>query len=309
MKNKIVCISLAITFFALSAFAAPSKMQVTLSISPSTTLPGLSVPLDLRVRNGAGALHIAPSVRVRATSPDGQTFFADWGEGVDSGELELGVTDETDRTFTLPANATVDLSVPALDLSRPSWALDSRLLAQPGEWTLQVVLYTEDLSEPAATSNAVKLTIATPTGTDVPVWQAIQRREYWGIADKVLAEQPQSPYFPYLAAIVARRATLEKIAIIERAIALHPESPAVPSLRYALASYYGMEADRVFLAERDFDRAVALAEKGRGELARMKNGKDAWAKLKGNAKLGEFPSREYFVTLRRLQQEQGAKRE
>lgn len=305
MKNKLILITLATTLFAAAAVAAPAKMQVTLSISPDKTLPGLSVPLLLQVRNGAGALHLGPSVRVRATSPDGQTFFADWGEGVDSGELELGVTDDDDNTFTLPANATVDLAVPALDLSRPSWALDRRILALPGEWTLQVFLYNDDLSDPVAVSNTAKLTIDTPTGTDVAIWQAIQRHEFWGISAKVLAERPESEYFPYLATVIARRSIPEKIAIIAHAIELHPNSPAVASLRYALASYYGSEADRVFFEERDFDKAVSLADKGRAELTGMKNGKDTWAKLKGNSRLGDFPSRDYFLDLQRLQREKG----
>lgn len=312
MKSKLVLTTIAITLLsAATVVAAPAKVQVTLSISPNKTLPGLSVPLDLRVRNGAGALQIGPFVRVRATSPDGQSFFTDWGEGVDSGELELGVTDEEDEVFTLPANATVNLGVPALHLTRPSWALDSRLLAQPGEWTLQVFIYAgsgdDDLAEPVV-SNPAKLTIETPSGRDVPVWEAIQRREYWGISEKVLVEQPESPYFPYLAANIARFSVMEKISFIRRALELHPNSPVVPSLRYGLALYYGMEAGRVFFEEGDFDKAVALAEEGRAELTGLKNGKDAWGKLKGNAKLGDFPSREYFVILQRLQREKGIKK-
>jgi len=94
MKNKLI-ITLAITLFAAAAFAAPAKMQVALSINPSTTLPGLSVPLNLNVRNGAKALHLGSSLRMLATSPDGQSYFLDWG-GIDNGELELPSTDDED---------------------------------------------------------------------------------------------------------------------------------------------------------------------------------------------------------------------
>ncbi len=300
---------ITIALFAVAALATPSKMQVTLSITPNRTLPGLSVPLALHILNGSRAVQIAPGVRVRATSPAGESFFADWGEGVAGGELEFGVTDEEDSKFVLSANSSVDLAVPALDLSRPSWALDPRILALPGEWAIQVFLYDEDdLSEAAGISNPVKLTIANPTGGDVPVWQAIQRREYWAASEKVLAEQTGSAYFPYLAAVIARRSTPDKIAIIGRAIELHPESPAIPSLRYALAAYYGSEADRVFFQEGDMERAVALADKGRRELLRLKNGGDAWSKLKGNEKLGDYPSRDYFLDLQRLAREKGTKK-
>lgn len=310
MKKTLTFITLGMTLFATAAVvAAPMKIQVRLLIAPDQTLPGLSVPLNLHVTNGSAAVHLGSSLRVRATSPDGQSFFADWSEGVDSDDLELGVTDEEDATFTLPANATVDLAVPALDLSRPSWALDQRLLALPGEWRLQVFVYTDDPSNPVAISNVAKLTIATPSGRDVAVWEAIRRREYSRIAEHVLAERPESPYFPYLAPAIARRSTAEKIAIIRSAIDGHPNSPAVPSLRYALASYYGAEADRVFFEEHDLEKAVGLADKGRAELTAMKNGKDPWSKLKGKARLGDFPSREYFLDLQRLQREKGNRKQ
>ena len=308
MKNRLTLLLLAFLILAAgSVIAAPAKMQVTLSITPDRTLPGLAVPLELRLKNGVAALHVAPSVRVYATSPAGESFFLTWGENADAGDLELGVTDENDPTFTLPANATADFAVPALDLSRPSWALDPRMLALPGEWTLQVYVYTDDAETPVAISNAAKLTIDAPAGADVAVWEAIRRGEYWGAADKLLAERPDSPYFPYLATVVARRDAGEKIAIISRAMELHPSSPVIASLRYARASYYGMEADRAFFQERNFDKAVSLAEKGRTDLSVMKNGKDAWSKRKGNARLGEFPNRDYFLTLQILQRDKGRK--
>src|SRR5262249_10213938 len=148
----------------------------------------------------------------------------------------------------------------------------------PGEWTLQAILYTDSPSNREVVSNVAKLTIATPTGRDVPVWEAIRRREYWGIADRVLAEQPESPYFPYLSTVIARVSITEKIAIIRSAIDRHPDSPAVPSLHYNIASYYGMEADRVFSQEHDLDKAIGLAEKGRAELIAMTKAGDPWSK-------------------------------
>ncbi|HUR79389.1 MAG TPA: hypothetical protein VM733_01390 [Thermoanaerobaculia bacterium] len=297
---------LALTMIAGAAVsAAPAKPQVTLSINANRTLPGLAVPLELRVKNGASALHIAPAVRVFAISPAGESFFLTWGENGTSGDLDVGLTDEEDPSFNLPANNTADFAVPALDLSRPSWALDPRMLALPGEWSLQVQLFTDDEADPIAVSNFAKLTVATPTGRDVATWEAIRRREYWGAADKLNAENPESPYFPYLATLVARLSTMEKVGIISRAMELHPNSPAVPSLRYAVALYYGMEADRVFFKDRNFDKAVSLAEKGRAELSSMKNGRDAWSKRAGEARLAEFPSRDGFLTLQRLQREKG----
>lgn len=309
MKKTTYLVALTIALFgAAAAFAAPASLQVTLAIAPNTTLPGLSVPLSLHVENGASAMHLGPSLRVRLTSPSGESFFADWGEGVNTGELELGLTSDDDPSLTVPANSALDLGVPAADLSRPSWALDRRMLALPGDWTLQVYLYSDDATNPVAVSNIAKLTIRTPSGDDFPIWQAIQKGEYPGIAQKVAADQKGSRYFPYLATVVARRAITDKISIISQAIAAHPDSPAVPSLHAALASYYASEADRVFFQEHDLEKAVSLADKGRAELGTLKNGKDNWGKLKANAQLADFPSRDYFVTLQTLQREKATKK-
>lgn len=306
MTRKLLVTTLAISLLtAAGSVAAPVKMEVSLSISPNTTLPGLSVPLHLRVRNGGRALELAPTVRVRATSPAGESFSTSWDQHLTAGELEFGLTDEEDTRFVLPANGTVDLEVPAVDLMQQSWAHDSRLVALPGEWTLEVLLYEvadtpQRNPDPVGVSNPAKLTIETPTGGDVPVWQAILAGEARPIAEKVLTQQPESRYFPYLSTMISRYSTLDKVAIINRAIELHPHSPVIPALRYGIALYYGSEADRVFVVEEDFEKAVALAEKGRAELMRLKNGKGAWSRLKGNAKLGDFPSREYFAELQRL---------
>ena len=55
MKKTLALITFATLFTTAAALAAPAKLQVTLSIAPNTTLPGLSVPLNLHVTNGSGA--------------------------------------------------------------------------------------------------------------------------------------------------------------------------------------------------------------------------------------------------------------
>ena len=308
MKMKSILLSLSIALGATIASARPASLQVTLSIDPTTTLPGLSVPLYLHLENGPAAVHLGTGVRVRATSPDGQSFLTNWGHGnVDSGELELGLieADDDNPVFTLTANGSVDLEIPALDLSRPSWALDGRMFTLPGDWKLQVLVHSDDATQPIATSNPVTLTIKMPTGNDVAIWQAIQRGELPGIGDKTFRENPQSEYFPYLATSVTRVSVMERIAIINRAIELHPSSPVVDALRYAVAMSYEMESGRVFSVEHDIDKASALADQGRAILTSLSKGKDTWGKLKGKAQLENFNSRDTFVELQRLAVEHG----
>ena len=306
-RNMILAIFSIVVFSGAPVFAAPRTMQVSLSISPSKTLPGLSVPLALRIRTGASAVELAPRVRVRATSPTGESFIAHWADRVESGPLEFGLTDEEDDRFIIPANSTVELTVPAVSFMQESWAHDGRLVTTPGKWQIEVLVY-DRLGESDVVSSPATLEIETPPARDVWIWQALQRGEMLSIAEKVFVEQPDSAYFPYLSTAVRRYSSLDKIAIISRAIELHPNSPVIPDLRYGIAYYYGSEADRVFAIEADLEKAVALAEKGRSELTRLKNGKDAWSRLKGNQKLGEFPSREYFLELQRLAREKGTRK-
>lgn len=308
-------LKMMLTFFAIAAvcsgmtaIAAPATMEVLLTISPSRSLPGMSVPLHLRVKTGTSAVELAPGVRVRATSPTGESFLATWGsENIVSGPLEFGLIDEEDDHFIIPAKSTVELSVPAVSFMQSSWAHDGRLVSMPGRWKLEVILYDKKGKSDAVSSPAT-LDIERPPARDVWIWQALERGETLAIADKVFVEQPDSPYFPYISTAVRRYSALDKVAIISRAIELHPNSPVVPWLRYGIANYYDMESGRVFFEERDLEKAVTLAEKGRAELVRLKDGNDAWSRLKGNQKMGDYPSREGFAELQRLAREKGTRK-
>ena len=294
---------------AASVTAAPPSMRIDLTISPARTLPGLSVPLLLHIRNGASAVHLTQTVRVRVTSPAGETFLAKWYPQVESGQLEFGlsVDDEPEEDadlLKLPANATVDLSVPAVAATQESWAHDGRLVSMPGTWKLEVLLF-DVRSETWFVSSPATLQIEMPPPADVWIWQEMLRSHWAEVAVKVLAERPESPYFPYLSTFIARLSTQEKIDIISRAITLHPQSPVVPYLRYSIASYYEMMSNRVFGLEKDVDKAGALAEEGRAELMRLKNSKDPWSRLAATRVLTDgYPDREFFVDLKELMEEQ-----
>lgn len=295
---------LTILAVATASVAAPSPaVQVTLTIR-NEALAGLSVPLNIRVRNQGAVVELAPTVSVRATSPTGETFTASWGEHIEAGELELGLTDEDAETLNVKPNSTIDLEVPAATLTDNSWASDPRIAGMPGKWTLQVLLFSER-DRSCLVSNAATLIVNAPQAKDVWIAEALARGEMWSIAERVFTEQPESPYFPYISTAVRRLSTLERIDIINRAITLHSDSPVVPRLRYDIAEYYAAAADRVFAAERDLEKAVALAERGRAELVRLKNSNDVWSKLKGSQREDDFPSRAGYVELLRLQPEKG----
>lgn len=307
MKRKLTFLITLSFIFASTAFAARTGVDVSLSITPAKTLPGLSVPLTVRIKNAGPAFQLSSSVAVRLTPPNGDSYIVQWGEpSVFEGLVELG-TDDGDP-LTVSAKETVDLEIPAVDFSRPSWALDPQFISKTGVWKVQVLLYEargEDDAELLAESSPATLTVDTPSAADEEIWAAVRLREEWGIAEKAFFTRPESPYFPYLASIVKRLTPLEKIAVIEKAVQAHPNTPVMPWLRYALAFYYGEESQRVFDVENDVEKAVGLAEKGRAELSRLSNAAGDWSKRTAKVKLSDFPSREYFTDLQRLKREKG----
>jgi hypothetical protein len=291
MKVRMV---LLVLFFAVAGLAAPAPIHVTLTIDPATTLPGLSVPLALRIENSGAPIHLAPGIRVRVTSQSGESFVAAWAQDRDFGLLELGTEEDDPRI--IGRGETVELVAPAVDLESPSWALDPQLLVSPATWEVEVLIYDSrgDGKTPLAVSSPASLSIVRPAPREEEIWEAILRSETRGIAERISVEQPGSRYFPYLAPLVARRAPAEKAALLERTIALHPTTPVLPWLRFATAHFYTYESRRAFDVEHDLQKAVAWSNKAREELLRLEKHPDAWSKMKAREALDDLPDRAAF---------------
>lgn len=300
MKKITLVAAVLAAAIAGSAIAEPASVRVILSVVPKKTLPGLAVPLTLHIENRVSSVQLAPSVQVRATSPAGDSFIANWADRLLFGSLEFGLDDEADESHDLKLSpgSIVDLAIPATDFNHPSWAHDERLMSLTGDWKLEVLLFANgDTSNPIAVSNVAPLAIQTPSTRDTAILQLMRTRQYgvWGTAEKVFLEYQDSPYFPYFATLVPRRTTQEQLEIVKRAIALHPNTPVLPWLRYSLALTQGILADDAFDGGNgDFENAVAIAEKGRAELTKLTNSNDPWSILKGKKQMGDFPSREGY---------------
>jgi hypothetical protein len=311
MKKSLVLLTPVIAFAVVTgAYAvAPAKVQVTLSLSPAKTLPGLAVPIALRIKNMGPPISLAPSVSLRFTgAPGTEPFLVEWVDHHNFGRLDLGTDD--DEPLSVGLNETVDLGVPAFGLEQASWAFDPRLTEHPGAWRVEALLYDSrdsDDDPPVAVSAPVTLTIETPTEGDVPIWKAFLKGESFAIAEKVFTGQPDSAYMPYLAPLVVRQASLDKIAILRRAIMLHPDSPVVPWLRSGIVNHYIYQAGRVF-AEDDLEKAVAYSEQAREEVLRIAATPDPWSKLTGRKKLEDLPGRAYYTDRQRLAREKGTRK-
>jgi hypothetical protein len=311
--RKILAMLTSVIVFAIvsGAYAAPStKVQVTLSLTPARTLPGLAVPIVLHIKNVGPMISLAPSVSLRFTASDGsEPFLAEWVDHSDFGRLDLGTEDN--QPLTIGANETVDLGLPAFGLDETSWAVDRRLTEKPGVWRVEALLYDSrdsDDDPPVAVSSTATLTIETPTERDLPIWKAIRNRQLPGMVEKIFSEQPDSPYMPYIAPLVVRHSSFDKIAVLERAITLHPDSPVVPWLRSGIANHYVFAAGRAFAVDEDLERAVVYSQQAREQVLRIAQNQDAWSKVTGRKKLEELPTRAYFEDRQRIAREKGIRK-
>ncbi|HEY0140523.1 MAG TPA: hypothetical protein VGF48_06485 [Thermoanaerobaculia bacterium] len=231
------------------------------------------------------------------TSPAGVTFVSDWGwDEFGRGEVETGKDEPV-----LLKGGSVDLVVPARDLTQASWALDRRMLAEPGAWTLQVYVFEEGkISEgPAAMSTPAKLVVETPRGPDEITWRAIQERDWTTALASVYPGRVESAYFPYLAVWYAHEDALRKAEVISEAVSRHPDSPVVPSLRFALAYYYAAAGVDAFYRERSIDKAVEHTERARAELLRAKQSGHAWASARADSRIAGLRTRAMWEATRR----------
>ncbi|HEY0140524.1 MAG TPA: hypothetical protein VGF48_06490 [Thermoanaerobaculia bacterium] len=287
----------------VQAVVAPRELApgltVALQLPVDSTLPAAPVPLHLRIRNVGTPVTLSRGVQVRMTSPAGETFAAEWG-----GDVRQFGTFETagNAPVTVNTGGVVEVTVPATDFSNPSWALDQRLMKEPGAWGIEVLLFEHGRKReagPIAISSRAALRIETPTETERATWEAIQRRE-WNVAlQTVYPARRDSPYFPYLAIWFATENPLQKAHVLGEALARHPSSPVAPWLRFSLAYYYAAVSQSVFSADRDIEKAVEYADLARRELLRLKQSPDLWVSSKASERLQELPDREHYVERRK----------
>lgn len=292
-----VCIFILSILASSSLIGADSAdIRATLSIEPGFSLPGLSVPLKLTIHNDGPTVRLGPGIRVRVTSSSGETFFAGWGNNEDFGFLDVYAS-ETVRT--LPSGETTTLVHPAVDLDTPSWALDRRLRAAPGRWSLQVLLYDMDGEgdDPLVVSSPAALTVERASPRDEEIVYAIARGRHRGLAERVHDERPDSPYLPYLVPMIAKPSPRERAELYRQVLERHPETPLRPWLQLAIADAYESESLIAIGREGDLDKAVALAERARKEFLELGT-MNAWAAEKARARLESLPDRARFRIMR-----------
>lgn len=263
-----------------------TAVRASLTLPHARTLPGASVPLVLRVTNTGEPFTLSRGAQVRAMSPTGETFVANW-----AGEDFTLLQTRTGEPVALARGATADVAIPGSDLMNISWALDERLLVTPGLWNLQVALFEhgrED-SAPVAITAPAPLMIETPVGDDVATWRAIQARNWREAFATVFPHRPESRYYPYVAAWRAHEDYAETARVIADALARHPDTPIATPLRFSLAHFYSAAAKVAYARDEDTEKALRFAAMARAALDDVK---DSWAVRDVQARLAALPTRD-----------------
>lgn len=270
-----------------------TAVSASLSLPHARTLPGASVPLVLLVKNDGAPFTLSRAAQVRATSPDGETVTAKWGAE------EFGLLQTpTGEHVALASGASVDVAVPAADLTNLSWALDERLSTTPGMWTIRVALFERGREDaaPVAVTPPAQLLIDTPLEHEIVTWRAITARDWPKALASVFPDHRESRYYPYVAAWRAHEDYAETARGIADALERHPNTPIAASLRFSIAHFYAAAADRAFFRERDTDKALQLAALARAALEGVK---DSWAAGEVQAKMTALPTREKLTAVRK----------
>lgn len=268
-------------------------VRVALTLPYDRTLPGAPVPLVLRVTNTGQPFTLSRSAQVRATSPSGETFTANWGAE------EFGLLQTpTGEPVALSGGATVDVAIPGTDLTNTSWALDPRLSETPGEWRLQVLLFESGREDaaPVVVSAPAQLVIETPREHEIVTWRAIQARNWPQALASIFPDHRDSRYYPYLAALRAHEDYAETARAIAEALARHPDTPIATPLRFSLAHFYSAAANAAFFGERDTEKALHLAAMARAALDDVK---ESWAASEVQTRIAALPTRDKLTAARK----------
>ncbi len=273
--------------------------QVSLKVDAHETLAGIAVPLHIRVTNPGRAFRLDRSVSIDATPLHGGNsvrivgrMSPTFGIAIDDEEISWPVDERGSIEFTLPSKDWY---------SDDSWALNPNLLLEGG-WSLRVNIYdanadSEGEQYPLATSNPIELHIVEPKGPDKEIWDAFIRGEGRSLAESVMRDHPESPYFPYVAPMANRGSASENVKIVELALKLHPDTPVAPWLQYLAGTWYESASRDAWFGTGDRDEATRLSDVARAAYLKLGRYPDLWSKSEARIKLRDLLGKKEFGAL------------
>lgn len=273
--------------FLFAASASANPIQVTLSLEPSSALPGVPVTFRVTATNtGALAAQLPFVVRLEVTSDDGQRFFA-IASGIEDANAPFPFPDEFGEEIPLfvemaPGEQRQLDFVASPD--SPPWFCDRRLI-QPGVYRLRLI------SDPnfarggspgidPIVSNEVALTVLTPTGVDAEVWHlphADDRCTWWSkLAAQLWNLYPTSTYTPLTVRPSPRDDRGALIDGLKATLTANPPRGFADHYREALGRLY-LEVMREAMFRGDAPTAIQNADLAREVLTPLAQGDTEWS--------------------------------
>lgn len=275
-------------FMALTAsqlMAADQRVEMTLTLDPPVTLPGMPVGFRIAFTNrSAEPVTVPGSFMLRVEPEGGEPFFTRCG--IDGGAC--GSPRDFERRLNPGESRTLDFPVDAT-LGEPEFFWDARL-SRPGQYVVRLIadpnpprkgnvtvtVDSEPATEPRLVASPVTFTVRQPEGEDAKVWARMQELsggKGWNSANMltfgfqlatwIWREHPDSYYLHLFGNLVVGRDFDENVRARQHAIDLDPQGPQVDRHRLGIAGAYRRQASEVAQITGDYARAIAVADEAR----------------------------------------------
>lgn len=303
MKNRVNFIVMVLVVAVFSTFfqhriGAATSIEVSLSLDPDHTLPGIPVGLRFSVTNNSDSTIIIPNfVLLQVTPKDGKTFLSQWGHK-DEDSFVGYYASEDSKLLKIPAKQTNDFELPINpSLAQPECFYDYRL-SFPGTYQMKLILdpdvdhsllghvYIDSDAKKKAfslteqiISNDVVLTVEEPRGEDALVWSRMLERtngKGWSgndwvsygfsMAKEIWQNHKSSSYAPYIVAMMPAVDWDERIANYEIVLAANPNHLMAPFLHNSMANHYEDQMFYELNVTKNYAESRSLFQKRQQEL-------------------------------------------
>lgn len=310
MRQTITALTLILIATAGFADVPP---RVTLTLLPATTLPGLPVGFLLNFSSPSDQVQtVSNAIELNVSGPAGTFKAVGLGRqsviGLPSSQLDDCPL--TMRCLKIPAKGERQIYVRFGSMLVENAFFADRRLSAPGRYDLRATLtLAASPTGPFTTfdSDTQTLTIQQPVGIDLSVWNYLQQtskgqgwsEEDWinfggSVAPEIRAKYPTSRYAAWVAGIGTLPDTPPAVKLANLDTALAMEIPAALRDELLLEKggiLEGLSHSALF-AERDADKAVALADQARSVFIELrKNALSNYARTQADDALAKLTTR------------------
>jgi hypothetical protein len=287
MKTIYTMLFLIVAASVPAVGAAPAS--ATLRVLPDQVLPGLPPSFLVTLANDTDVAQTLTNDATLTVTVGQTTFHALGIRGADTIAMPA---DQVDRCgdvacVTLSAHSRREIYFDAGPLlSDNEFFADSRL-SQPGQYDLSMAFVMVDAATGDAitiSSNHATLTIATPTGNDLAVWQtmtSLAAASGWNaldwsahgpaLAKTIRSQYANSRYAAWVGGFGNLEANDEAIAHVDEALASSPPESVRDDLLLRKGLLLAHQSKNAIETARNADTGLSLAERARGVFLTLKD--------------------------------------